>query len=357
MRIGIISSSVFPVPPSTYGGLERVVYDLAVELGRMGEEVTLFAPKGSRAVRLGKDQESLYRVMETVEPQMRVHVDWLGKEAEAWRAIEPNMGGFDIIHDHSWFAHVYVYKMAHPELRVIHTHHGMDPWRDQVGRPSLPPVQYPCLVGISNDHSMQMSLQTGLCYRTAYNGVNLKLYPFREEKGERFLFLSRITSIKGANVAIDVAKKKRIPLDLCGGTQFVDDQAYVLRIQQMCDGHLIRFIGEVSENEKVERLQSAKALLFPPQPPFREPFGLVPVEAMACGTPVIALRNGALPEVVKDGVSGFLCNTAEEMMEAVDRVDEIEPKACRKWAENFSREKMCERYFELYGDVLRGIEW
>jgi len=78
---------------------------------------------------------------------------------------------------------------------------------------------------------------------------------------------------------------------------------------------------------------------------------------MACGTPVIALRNGALPEVVKDGVSGFLCNTAEEMMEAVDRVDEIEPEACRKWAENFSREKMCERYFELYGDVLRGIEW
>lgn len=344
MKIALISSSIFPVPPTSYGGLERVVFDLAVELSQMSHDVTVFAPKGSNL-------PEPIEVVETVDPQVQVHKNWFEKEQAAYDAMKDKLEGFDVLHDHSWFAHIYSWKLGHMNSRVLHTHHGMMAWE------SPPPVSSPNLVGISNDHALEISLALGLTVRCAHNGVDLSLYPYKEEKGERFLFLSRISDIKGAHVAIQLAKKLRLPLDVAGGDTFVDDQAYVMRVKEQCDGHLIRYIGEVSHEEKVRLMQDAAALIFPPQPPFREPFGLVPVEAMACGTPVIATDNGAVKEVVKHGVSGFVCKSFDEMVDAVKKVEDLDPKACRERAERFSRKLMAKRYVELYADATSGIEW
>jgi glycosyltransferase involved in cell wall biosynthesis len=270
MKIALISSVALPTPPPTYGGLERVVYDLGCELARRGHSVTLFACKGSR-LECGE-------VVETVEAMGRVHADWLGYEQRHYDAYKDLLKGFDIIHGHTWYGHEYLYKKEHPEARVIHTHHGEMAWR------SRPPVKYPCLVGLSDAHSMQTSMRLGVAVRTAYNPRPLEAYPFKAEKGDRYLFMSRITPFKGVDVAVELARQLRIPLDVAGGTGFVEDQAYVLKIMQQCDGVLVRWRGEVSMEEKIRLYQDAKALIYTPMSErgFNEPFGLVPLEAMAC---------------------------------------------------------------------------
>lgn len=348
MKIALISSVCIPTPPPSYGGLEMVVYNLGSELARKGHQVTLFASKGSHME--GAE------VVETIEPMGKVHADWLEYEERHYNAYKPRLKDFDVIHGHSWFGHEYLFKKDHPEARVLHTHHGEMAWR------SKPPVKYPCLVGLSSHHALQTGLRLGLTVRAAYNPIPLDAYPFREEKGDRYLFMSRITQIKGVDVAIDLAKRLRVPLDVAGGTGFVEDQAYVLRMMQLCDGYMIRWLGEVSFEEKVKLYQGAKALIFTPMAErgFNEPFGLVPLEAQACGTPVVAFSTGALKETVKSGETGYLCDTVQDMEAVIreDRVSSLKPSDCRRWAERFSSEKSAERYLELYRDVAENnIEW
>jgi len=357
MKIALISSAVFGVPPPSYGGLEVVVYDLAVELHRRGHEVVVFAPRGSR---LPQGIE----LVETVEPQRLARENWLAKEGEAYGKVKEYLSDFlgdeALVNDHTWFYHSALYKMEHPELKLCKTIHGEMGWNpQQFHKHLLSKVPYPCLLGLSNDHSTQTSLRLGVPVRTAYNPVDLKRYPFQAERGERFLWLSRFTPIKGAHLALDLARKLHLPLDLAGGTGFVEDQAYPTRIYEECDGHQIRWIGDVSHEEKVKLYQQAKALLFLPQPPFREPFGLVPVEANACGCPVIALRNGALPELIRDGFNGYICDSMGEVEQVIRKglIDEIKPENCRRAAERFSVKRAVDRYLLIYRDVLNNIEW
>jgi len=330
VKIALVSTPILKTPPSSYGGLEVVVYWLGKELVKAGHEVTLIAAKGSYLE--GAE------VIETVQPPERVHVNWLELERKAYEVYKDMLKEFDVVHDHSWFGFPYMCKDA----LVVHTHHGHLTWR------SKPPREKPNLVAISEFHKMCCEERLfGTTWKVAYNGIDISLYKYRKDKEDYYLFLSRIARVKMPHLAIRVAKKAGVKLIVAGGF-FVEDMEYVRLIKDMCDGGQIIWRGEVSHEEKIELLAGAKALIFTPSPLFMEPFGLVPVEAMASGTPVISLISGATPEVINDGFSGFLCRSEDEMISKIHMVSEIKPENCRMWAEKFSSHNMMKRYEQLY---------
>jgi len=338
VKIALISTPILKTPPSSYGGLELIVYLLGKELVKAGYDVTLFAAKGSRLE--GAE------VVETVEPPEKVNVNWFELERKHFEKYKDRLKEFDIVHDHTWYGFPYLVK----DVLVVHTHHGHVAWR------SPPPREKPNLVALSYFHKLCCEERLwGTTWKVAYNGIDLSQYKFRRDKEDFYLFLSRISRVKMPHFAIKVAKRAGVKLIVAGGF-FVEDMNYVKMIKDMCDGEQIIFKGEVSHEEKIELLSKAKALIFTPSPTFMEPFGLTPVEAMSSGTPVVSLISGATPEVIRDGYSGFLCSTELEMIRKIKMVDEIKPENCRKWAEKFSSEQMRKWYDVLYIMAL-GSGW
>jgi len=343
MKIGLLSTRFFGVPPIGYSGLEQIVWDLAYSLDKLGHEVTLFAPEGSMPPPHGK-------LVETGKAIHGANVDWLKVEREAYEVFKDKLLDLDILHGHNWFGFEYLAKKESRNLRVMHTHHGL---RLDLLKPFNRLFKLN-LVGIS-DWALEAFARQGFTARRCYNGIAIEKYAFQQKKGERFMFLGRICSAKGPHVAIEAAKKAGVGLDVIGATKFVDDVDYVSRVKGLCDGEKIKFIGEVTPEAKIEYLQNAKGLLIPSR--FGEPFGLISVEAMACGTVPIALDDGALREIIIDGRTGFVCNSANTMAMRLKDVDSIDPKTCRERAEQFSREKMAEEYLTLYSSILDGQEW
>lgn len=167
-------------------------------------------------------------------------------------------------------------------------------------------------------------------------------------------FVGRLDSFKRPHIAIEVAKQVGLGLDIVGGS-FVNDIPYMEQVKQACDGKNIKLYLDASHTEKIALMQSAKAVIFPSL--MGEPFGLITPEANACGTPVIGSRDGAIPEILQDGVSGFICDTVDEMVSAVKKIDSIRPEDCRKNAERFSREISAVNYVEAYRNIISGAEW
>lgn len=348
LRIGLISTPFFTVPPKGYSGLEQVVWDLAEALDELGHEVTLFAPKGSQPTKHGK-------LVETGESLNTTNVDWLGEERKNYEIykqyITPDK--FDVTHGHTWFGFEYLLKQQYPNLRVTHSHHGGIVWN------TLPPVTKPNLIAISDfmrNYTIQYFNQKGQnadC-RFVYNGINLDRYPYQSNKTDNLLFVGRFSTFKQPDVAIAIAEKLNMNIDLVGGT-FVDDPNYIKLIESKCDNDKIRIYKDVAHDFKIKKMQNAKALIFPSN--MGEPYGLVAAEAMACGTPVIALNDGAIAEVVIHGRTGFVCNSTKEMLDAVKNIHTIKPEACRERAEQLSRQVMAKEYLKLYNDVLDNKEW
>jgi glycosyltransferase involved in cell wall biosynthesis len=187
-----------------------------------------------------------------------------------------------------------------------------------------------------------------------YNGIEIEKYPFQANKGDRLLYVGRFDRFKQPHVAIEIAKRLEMGLDLVGGT-FVNDRAYLEQIKQACDGKQITFNPDVSQETKINFMKNAKCLLFPSA--MGEPFGLVMIENLCVGTPVIALKDGAIPELMEEGKVGWSCNNQEEMINAIMNVQKISPSNCRKHAEKFSRENMALEYEKLYRRILSGDEW
>jgi glycosyltransferase involved in cell wall biosynthesis len=345
MKILIISTPFIPCPPPTYGGLELITYNLGVALSKRGHEVAIACPTESKLPDTIKHID-IGRVKYTV------HQDWLNAEENAYKIWKEHAKDYDIIHGHNWFGHEYLYKVDNPKVKVIHTHHGHINWQ------SPPPVQYPNLCAISDFMAKEYSKKLGVNVRRVYNGIDLDLYPYSEEYGDRLLFVGRFTSFKGVHVAIDAAKRLRMPIDVVGGSMFVEDQSYAQRIIDQHDGKMVRVFPDAPHQIKLKLLQTCKALLMPSM--MSEPFGLTAVEAMACGKAVVALDDGALKEVVEHGVTGFVVKNPDEMVEVIKsgEIDKIDPKACRKRVEElFTKEKMALEYEKLFKDILDGREW
>jgi glycosyltransferase involved in cell wall biosynthesis len=346
MNIAITSTPLLDSPPKTYGGLEAVAYLQAKGLAELGHKIVLFATDDSKQppdgfhYKIGKAKGT-------------VNCDWMQEESDMYHRIEPQLDKFDVIHSNDWFGFNYRYKAKHPEAHTLHTHHGgLSPqWWNR----STPPFKLN-LVAISK-WMQSVYKKQGYDSQVAYNGIDTSQYPYKKNKGDRFLFLGRISKIKGVHYAIEVAEKTGVELDVMGSTSFIDDPSYVEMIKAKSSqlGN-VEFIGEVSHEEKVGYLQDAKGLLITSC--FGEPFGLMTVEAFSCGTPVVALRDGALPEVVSQGVTGYICDNLDEMTEAVTKIDSLNGRDCRERVEErFTYQVMSRRYEQLYKMILEGTSW
>jgi glycosyltransferase involved in cell wall biosynthesis len=334
MRIGLIAPIWEPTPPTGYGGIERVVDVLARHLDRMGHEVTLYATGDSTC--------PVERVWSEPIALRQLGLDtWSGQMSEAIhlsKALQRHRE-FDIWHNHAGPLGVAFGEAV--GARMITTLHG--PLGGEADRGLNAYAGHPY---VSISHS-QRAGNPGLSYLgTVYNGIETATYGLGARQ-EYLLFLGRVSPEKGTHLAIEVARAVGRPLVIAGKVDPADRVYYEEAIAPHIDGSAVRFIGEVAGARKREVLQGAIALLHLVQWP--EPFGLVMVEAMACGTPVIAMPQGSIPEVITHGRTGFVVGTVHEAMAALGQVEAIDPQVCRQEARaRFDAERMAIDYLSLY---------
>jgi glycosyltransferase involved in cell wall biosynthesis len=335
MRIAILAPPWFAVPPTGYGGIEWIVSLLADGLTTNGHDVTLFASGDSRtkaklaAVFAHAPSELIGRTLPELEHVLACYD----------RADE-----FDVINDHTGPLGAGLGGLV--ATPVVHTIHG--PLDGELGgvyeslRTVAPNVG---LISISlNQRRPKPDLNW---VANIPNALDFEVYPCKPHPGDYLLYLGRMNHEKGAHRAVAVAMELGLPLKLAGKMREPREQEYFAEFVEPHLGNGIDYLGEVNHGTKVELLQNARATLFPIE--WEEPFGLVMIESMACGTPVIATRHGAVPEVIEDGRSGVIVANWREIPAALERADAIDPVECRRYAEElFAPERMVADYERAY---------
>lgn len=343
MKIALLAPFEERVPPHKYGGTELVVSNLADELVDRGHEVALFASGDSKTkARLIPCVEKAIRSELTHNPRVWAYLQWQGFH-NVINGLENEK--FDIIHNHSDWPFVVLSKIVKngPMISTVH-----NPIQFRHGVPSIY-ERYP-YVSLSN--SQRKTLPNLNYVATVYNGIKVELFDLELKPDNYLAFLGRLSEDKGTAQAIEVAKRTKHKLILAGKVDPPDRKYFNQVIKPLIDGKQIKFIGEVDHEEKVELLKKAKALLSPVQ--WDEPFGLTNIEAMACGTPVLALRRGALPELIIDGQTGFLSENIDEMVKQVARLSKISRAACRKQVEKkFTAKHMADGYLRVYKKLMQ----
>ena len=341
MRIAEIAPVWVSVPPPSYGGIELVVSLVADGLVARGHDVTLFASGGSRTT--GRLVSPLEKTPDLADMGLSVTDDIIHTLAAYLHAEE-----FDVIHDHSGFGPAFA-ALLNGTPPVVRTLHG--PWSDEARRFHGALAGRVHLVAISES---QASLNRDLSYTgVVYNGVDIEVYPYREEKEDFLLFLGRCNPEKGPEVAVEVAKRAGKHLKMVVKRAEPAEIRYWERMVQPRLTGDEDIVFDVSHDEKVDLLARAQGTLCTIQWP--EPFGLVMIESMACGTPVIVPPMGAAPELVVDGETGFLRTDIDEMVECVGRLGEISPADCRaRVADNFTADVMVSGYEKVFEKVLTG---
>ena len=336
MKIAIVSPPWFPVPPTGYGGIEWIVSLLADGLASEGHDVTLFASGDSRT------RAKLAWVFEHAPSEQ------IGRSLpdlhHALSAYE-RAGDFDVINDHT--GHVGAVLGGLVETPVVHTVHGpVDGEPGQVYESIRRVAPEVGLISLSLNQRRPMPDLNWVA--NIPNALDLEHYPCQPHKGDYLLYLGRMNHEKGAHRAVAVAMELGLPLKLAGKVQEPKEKEYFAEFVEPHLGNGIEYLGEVNHGAKVELLQNARATLFPIE--WEEPFGLVMIESMACGTPVIATRHGAVPEVIEeDGRGGLIVDSWRDIPEALDRADEIDPREARRYAEErFAPERMVGDYVRAY---------
>jgi glycosyltransferase involved in cell wall biosynthesis len=340
MRIAQIAPLWECVPPPAYGGIELVVSLLTDELVRRGHEVTLFA---------SGDSQTLAK-LESVHPRA-LRLDDTVKEYGVYEMLHlsriyEQAGDFDLLHSHVGCAALPYSRLV--KTPTVHTLHGIF---TPDNRKLYHYARQQPFVSIS-DAQREPDLDLN-CVATVYNGINVDSFKFFAQPDQpRYLaFLGRMSPEKGPQHAIQIAKRTGIPLKMAGKIDIVDREFYAEEIAPHVDGEFIQFLGEANHVQKNELMGRAVATLFPIT--WREPFGLVMVEALASGSPLIAMPLGSVPEVVADGQVGFVCNTVDECVAAVGRIDEIDRGACRQYVrDRFSAQSMTSGYEAVYQKIL-----
>jgi len=339
MKIAVLSPVWFAVPPTGYGGIEWVVSLLADGLAAAGHDTTLFASGDSRT---HAKLAAVYPVAPSAEigrtqPELRHSL-----------SCYERAGDFDVINDHTGMLGAVLGGAV--ETPVVHTVHG--PLDGEPGELYESIARVAPEVGLISISMNQRKPKPDLPWlANCPNALDFSVYPCKPHRGDYLLFLGRMSPDKGAHRAIAVAMEAGLPLKLAGKMQ---DQKEIDYFEELVAPHLvggIEYLGEVSHGEKVELLQNARTTLFPIE--WEEPFGLVMIESMACGTPVIATRWGAVPEVIEDGRSGIIVDSYREMPEALERADDLDPLELRRFAEeHFSPERMVSDYVSAYETAI-----
>jgi len=345
LRIALVVPPYFDVPPAAYGGVEAVAADLANGLVHQGHEVTLIgAGKPGTAARLITVWE--HTVPERLgDPYPEVMHALLTRHAVEELALA---GEIDVVHDHTFSGPLNAPIYARLGLPVVVTVHGpvnadLGPYYRALGTDIS-------LVAISN---RQRELAPDLNWiATVHNGLDPDEWPFLEKKEPYALFLGRYHEDKGAHLALDAAHEAGIPLVLAGKcAEPIEQRYFAEKIGPRLEPQ-DRVVGVADAKYKRDLLAKATCLLFPVQ--WEEPFGMVMIESMICGTPVVALRGGAVPEVIVPGTTGWICDDPDELPSAIKAIGDIDPAACRAHVEkNFSANKMALAYASAYRRAIR----
>ncbi|MCU1304147.1 MAG: glycosyl transferase [Candidatus Sulfotelmatobacter sp.] len=340
MRIAQVAPLYESVPPKLYGGTERVVSWLTEELVRDGHEVTLFASGDSlTTARLVAPCKKALRLDPDCVDQVAHHIIMLDQ-------VFSEEKNFDIIHYHVDYLH-FPFSRQHQVATVTTLHGSLD-------LPDLVPVyqHFKAVPVISISDAQREPIPWANWQGTVHHGMPRNYFPLGNGKGGYLAFLGRTSPEKGLDQAIEIAKRAGVPLKIAAKIDRVDVGYFEAVIEPMLDHPLIEFIGEIGQSEKGAFLGNAAGLLFPIN--WREPFGLVMIEAMACGTPVIAYPMGSVPEVIQDGITGFLVHDVEGALKAVNRLGEINRRKCQWQCEQyFNAERMAQDYLNIYRRMTR----
>jgi glycosyltransferase involved in cell wall biosynthesis len=344
MRIAVIAPVWFPVPPTGYGGIELVVSLLADGLVDAGHDVTLFASGGSQT-----KAELVSPMAEPPDPRDLGNPWYDAFHAlSSYTHIDRQIDGFDVVHDHAGIVGPVCGSMLHGRPPVVHTLHG--PWTPQTR----------LLYGLVGDlvhlvtvcDAQQVDNPNVPYLATVHNGIDLDAYAYREKKDDVLIYIGRSNPDKGPKEAINIARRAGLPLQMILKRGEAPEREYFEHEIAPLLASDIELYENVSHEDKVDMLGKACAMVFPIRWP--EPFGLVMVEAMACGTPVVTTNWGAAPEIVDDGVTGFRRDGDDDLVEAVGAVRNLSPAACRARVEEFfSAHAMVRGYEAVYEEVLR----
>ena len=342
MRIAQVAPLWESVPPKLYGGTERIVSYLTEELVRLGHDVTLFA---------SGDSVTTARLEAICAHALRLNTGIFNRDAPMTMLMEQALGktgDFDIIHSHLDF-------MGFPLARrnpipTVTTFHG------RTDLPELQPVfrEYAEMPMVSISDAQRKPVSWANWRTTVYHGLPRDLYGLHPNPGGYLAFLGRIAPEKRPDHAIEIAKRVGIPLRIAAKVDPMDLEYFHTEIEPLLSDPLIEYLGEITDAEKNEFLGHAMALVCPYDWP--EPFGLVLIEALACGTPVLAYRRGSIPEIIEDRATGFVCEGLDEMTAAIQRIPEIDRRRCRlSFEQRFSVERMAQDYLRVYEQALGNI--
>ena len=344
MRILQIAPLWETVPPPAYGGTEAVVSLLTDALVARGHDVTLAA---------SGDSQTSADLFSVFPRSLRRATDLTNRAPYDWAHIAESLAlsdGFDIVHNHAGeLALAMAPLISTPMLTTMHCLPTADTqfiWNRYTGAYNT----------ISRSQRRLPPESRGVFMGHVYNAIDVDSFPFESDKGDDLLFLGRLAPEKGPELAIDVARRTGRRLIMAGKVDDYDRKFFEEVVRDQIDGKQIVYVGEADACQKRDLYAAAKCLLMPLT--WEEPFGLVMPEAMACGTPVIALRRGSAPELIRHEETGFVVDTVEEMAAAVDRVDEIEPRLCRDHVRtSFSPMVMAAAYVRLYEEIVEAPAW
>ena len=343
MKIAILAPFEESVPPQKYGGTELIVYHLCQILAKKHSVFLLATGDSKTKARLIPIfPRSIRKEKISQDMKFRESLKYIGlaKVVKELKKIK-----VDIIHNHiGWRFLPYAPLFDCPVATTLHG--PLDVPYQQFVYGQFKNLPY---ISISNSQRRPFKLNYAA---TVYNGIDINLFDFNDKpKGDYFAFLARMSPEKGPVHAIKIAKKAGIKLKMAAKVDAVDREYFEKEVKPLIDGKQIKFIGEICPVEKNNFLRNAKGLLVPLQ--WEEPFGLFMIEAMACGTPVIAFRRGSVPEVVKDKKTGFIVKTTDQMVSAIKKIDQIKRSDCRDWVEKYFTDKiMVDNYEKVYREII-----
>lgn len=340
MKIAQVAPLFERVPPQAYGGTERVISYLTEELLRQGHEVTLFATGDSIT-----QAQLVAPLAHPIRPDRMEH-PWLAYYAIQMDMVCERAASFDIIHFHTDYMHFPITR--HLGVPHVTTLHG------RLDLPELVPLyqRFNTIPLVSISNSQRAPLPLAPWCETVYHGLP-PLSSCQPLPGEYFAFIGRISPEKRVDRAIDIAEQCGVPLVIAAKIDGMDEAYFNQCVRPLFQSPLITYVGEINELEKRNLLAHAKALLFPIDWP--EPFGLVMIEAFSCGTPVIAYRHGSVPEIMEDGVTGFVVSSQEEAIAAARNIGSLDRAACRQvFDQRFTVAHMAHNYVRTYRKLLGG---